>query len=175
MRKMRTVAAGAATLTLALAIAAPTIAQEATSIEGTLVGEHWIDPEAPGCAEGSSWRFESAGVGELAGVGEVEYALSWCSVSDPETGITAYGDGGVTFTTASGDSIETAQIGYGLVIPGADPAAEPSGFTMGGSWEVVGGTGPYEDATGYGWLGGIGAIPGDATIDLHGSLVLATE
>ena len=122
-------------------MAAPVLGAEAGStemvpIEGTVVGEHGINPEAPGCAEGTSWRFESTGVGDLAGLGEVEYVLSWCSVSDPETGITSYGEGGITFTTAAGDSLETAQIGYG-------------------------------------WLGGLGQIPGDATIDLGGAITLS--
>ena len=157
-------------------MAAPVLGAEAGStemvpIEGTVVGEHGINPEAPGCAEGTSWRFESTGVGDLAGLGEVEYVLSWCSVSDPETGITSYGDGGITFTTAAGDSLETAQIGYGQVIAG--PEGEPTGFTMGGVWEVTGGTGQFVNATGNGWLGGLGQIPGDATIDLGGAITLS--
>ena len=42
MPKMRRVVAATVTLVLALAVAAPTAAQEAVPIDGTVVGEHWI-------------------------------------------------------------------------------------------------------------------------------------
>jgi len=55
---------------------------------------------------------------------------------------------------------------------GDGPETPPTGFTMGGVWEVIGGTGQFAGAVGQGWLGGLGQVPGDATIDLSGAVTL---
>ena len=32
------------------------------------------------------------------------------------------------------------------------------GWTMGGSWQAVGGSGRFDGASGYGWVGGLGDV-----------------
>ena len=113
------------------------------SLSATVAGEHSIDPEAPDCPAGTSWRFHSAGAGTMADVGEVEYVLTQCRVCEPETGTATFGDGTITLTTADGDTLELAQIGRSHLVPGPTPEDEPLGFTLGGSWQAVGGSGPF--------------------------------
>ena len=180
MRRSQIARTGAVALVLVLASAATAAAQEAepapeaiswfaqsTPIEGTLVGEHWIDTEAPGCDPGTSWRFGSEGTGQIAGVGEVDFVLTQCAVFDLEVGTGTFGDGAVTFTTADGDTLEIAQLGHGGIVPGPDG---PIGWTYGAIWDAVGGTGRFEGASGYGWLAGVGDVGYDALYSFHGNL-----
>ena len=115
MRKSQTAFKGAVVVALLLALAAPAVAQETGSapealeparevpIEGTVVGQHWINPSAPGCDEGTSWRFYSSGTGQISDIGEVDYFLTQCTLFDPEGLSATSGDGITTFTSADGD------------------------------------------------------------------------
>ncbi len=72
-----------------------------------VVGEHWIDETAPACDPGTSWRFSSAGAGQLSDIGEVDYFLTHCTVFDAESGgaDSIYDDATTTFTTVDGDTL----------------------------------------------------------------------
>jgi hypothetical protein len=181
---MRTALASIITLALVCTAVTSVVAQEAEGeaapepvswfaqtmpVEGTLVGDHWVDTEAPGCAPGSAWRFGSEGSGQIVGVGDVDFVLTQCAVWDMETNTGTYGEGTVTFTTADGDTLEIAQVGHGGGVPGVE-AGSLIGWTMGGTWEAVGGTGRFEGASGYGWLAGVGDIGYDALYGFHGYL-----
>jgi hypothetical protein len=181
MPRSKNTVSGALALALLLAAIAPAAAQDqesmpeaapwstiAVPIEGTLVGEHSVDMEAPGCAPGTSWRFNSSGTGQIAGVGDVEFVLTQCTVFDPETGTGTFGDGTITFTTTDGDTLEIAQAGRAGAVPGSEGAMV--GWTMGGTWDGVSGTGVFANASGHGWVGGVGDIPGPALYSFGGNI-----
>lgn len=176
----RSPVAGMGALALLLAATVPAVAQEAdpapdavvwstlaTPIEGTLTGEHSVNPEAPECPPGSSWRFDSSGSGSIADVGDVDFVLTQCTVFDPDAGAGTFDHGTITLTTAAGDTLVLAQVGHAGGVPGADGLI---GWMMGGSWDVASGTGRFEGVSGHGWLGGLGDIPGDADYHLGGYL-----
>ena len=184
MRKLRMACTGGVALALLLTLAAPVAAQEmeeaepaqaaqvwsatgAVPIEGTLVGEDWNDFEATDCDPGASWRFHSAGTGQIEGVGDVDFVLTHCTVWDPEAGTATFGDGTITFTTAEGDTLVIAQAGHAGGVPGAEPGSL-IGWTLGAVWDVVDGSGQFEGATGHGWIGGLGDIGQNTPGALYG-------
>lgn len=63
------------------------------------------------------------------------------------------------------------RVGRSHLIPGPTPEDEPLGLTLGGSWQAVGG-GSFADATGYGWFGGAGDVPGEMTLLLERDIVV---
>ncbi len=141
-------------------------------IEGSVIGEHSVDPEAPDCDGEPLWRFNSSGSGTLSELGDVDYDLTQCSYMDPELGF-VFSDGTITFTAADGDTLVIAQEGTSEVIPvdPDDPEAGFAGFTVEGTWEAVGGTGRFTNATGFGFMDGVGDIPGgEALFDLPDGL-----
>lgn len=166
--------------TLALALAAPAIAQEAEpmsepmGMDGTLVGDHWIDPAAPACdLPDTSWRFYNTGTGELSGVGEVQAFSTHCTIFDEESGgaNSTYYHRTTVFTTADGDTISVVHdIPTTEVFVGDD--GNFTGFTLDGTWEAVGGTGRFVFANGSGTLYGAADIPGAITLDFTGEISL---
>ena len=85
MRVIRVIVA-VAMLVLAVPAPAATAVGE-LPVTGTVMGQHGPpDFEATGCPEGSAWRFPSAGTGELAPFGAVEYVLTQCSRFGTEPG-----------------------------------------------------------------------------------------
>lgn len=60
-----------------------------------------------------------------------------------------------------------AQVGSSELIGLSPP---PTGFTIDATWEAMGGTGRFMNASGSGWLVGTGAIPGDMVLDLGGAI-----
>jgi len=173
MAKSRMALTCIAASALLLAFAAPAAAQEAEPIpiEGTVVGEHWIDETAPACDAGTAWRFSSAGAGQLSGIGEVDYFLTHCTVFDAESGgaDSTYDDTTTMFTTADGDTLAVVhQFGSSEVF--VDEAGEFTGFTLEGTWEAVGGTGRFTHATGNGSIDGAADIPGDIVFDVAGEV-----
>jgi hypothetical protein len=153
---------------LALAFAPPAAAATTeTPVEGTVTGQHGPpDFTAPGCPEGSEWRYSSEGSGELSPFGSVDYSLTQCTRADPESG-QVVSSGTTTFTFATGDTLVIAQEMLSQMI-GADP---PTGFTNEATWTVVEGTGRFAQATGSGSLEGAGDIPdGTATLGLPDGL-----
>jgi hypothetical protein len=176
----RSPVAGIGALALLLASTVPAVAQEAdpapdaavwsalaNPIEGTLTGEHSVNPEAPDCPPGSSWRFDSSGSGSITDLGDVDFVLTQCTVFDPEAGAGTFGHGTLTLTTAEGDTLVLAQAGHAGGVPGAEGLI---GWTMGGHWDVASGTGQFEGVSGHGWIGGLGDIPGDADFRFEGYL-----
>jgi hypothetical protein len=148
---------------LLLVIATPALATQPdheVPIKGTVVGAHWIDEAAPGCDADALWRFESSGTGQMSHLGRVDYFLTQCSFFDLEQGFT-FGNGTITFTAANDDTLVIAQTGNSELI------GDFAGFTVNGTWEAVGGTGRFANATGSGSMDGIGDIPGgDALFNL---------
>jgi hypothetical protein len=177
MRKLQMVCTGGVAVALLLALAAPAAAQEtepapeAVSIEGTVVGEHWIDETAPACDPDTSWRFSSAGAGQLSDIGEVDYFLTQCTVFDAEGGGTdsIYDDATTTFTTADGDTLVVVQQFSGGEVF-VDDAGAFTGFTLEGTWEAIGGTGRFAHAAGNGSIDGTADIPGEIVLDLTGEI-----
>ena len=171
--------AGGTAVALLLTLAAPAAAQEAepaaepVSMEGTLVGAHWPDMRAPACdLPGTAWRFKIVASEELSGLGEVEAYMTHCTIYDPESGTPpTYYDAMTTFTTADGDmlsvvhDIPTTEIFVG-------DEGQPTGFTLDGTWEAVGGTGQFMHAAGTGTIFGAADIPGDIVLDFTGEITL---
>jgi hypothetical protein len=161
---------------LALVLAAPAVAQEAEpmAMDGTLTGDHWIDPLAPACDQPeTSWRFYNTGTGELAGVGAVEAFSTHCTIFDEESGgaNSTYYHRSTVFTTADGDTISVVHdIPTTEVFVGDD--GNFTGFTLDGTWEAVGGTGRFVNANGSGTLFGAAEIPGPIAVDFTGEISL---
>jgi hypothetical protein len=178
MRTLQMACTAGVAVALLLALAAPAAAQEtepapeAVSIEGTVVGEHWIDETAPACDAGTSWRFSSAGAGQLWGIGEVDYFLTHCTVFDAESSGfgSVHDDTTTTFTTADGDTLAVAhQFIRRMVFE--DDAGAVTGFTLDGTWEAVGGTGRFTHAAGNGSMEGFVDIPpGEIVLNLIGEI-----
>jgi hypothetical protein len=171
---------GGVAVALMLALAAPAVAQEAepapeaVPIEGAVVGDHWIDETAPACdLPDTSWRFSSAGAGELSDIGEVDYYLTHCTVFDAATGgaDSTYYDAMTTFTTADGDTLAVVhQFSSSEVFVGDE--GQFTGFTLEGTWEAVGGSGRFMFAAGSGSMDGAADIPGEMVINLTGGITL---
>ena len=70
--------------------------------------------------------------------------------------------GTVTFTAANGDELWIEHTMLGQLID-ETPNGPPDGFTFVGTWEAVGGTGRFTNATGSGDLHGAGNI--DSVVD----------
>ena len=176
MRKLQMACTGGVAVALMLALAAPAAAQESepVSIEGTLVGAHWIDPTAPTCDQpDTSWRFYNHGVGELSGLGEVEVFTTHCTLFDEESGgaNSTYYHRTTMFTTAVGDTLAVVHdIPTTETFVGDD--GNFTGFTLDGTWEAVGGTGRFTYAAGAGTMKGAADIPGDIVLDFTGEITL---
>ena len=163
-------------MALLLALAAPVTAQEAepteaVPVKGSVVGAHWIDPTAPACEPGTSWRFSSAGAGQLSELGEVDYYLTHCTLFDAESGgaDSTYVDALTTFTTADGDTLAVVHQ-FSSTEVFVDDAGAFTGFTLEGTWEAVGGSGRFMDVAGSGTIAGSADIPGDLVLDLTGEI-----
>ena len=143
-------------------------------IEGTLVGDHWINPMAPACdLPDTSWRFFSNGVGQLSGLGEVEAYTTHCTVFDEASGgaDSTYYHRTTMFTTAAGDTLAVVHdIPTSEVFVGDD--GNFTGFTLDGTWEAVGGSGRFTYATGSGTFYAAADIPGDIVLDFTGEITL---
>jgi hypothetical protein len=179
MRALRMTCTSAVAVALLLALAAPAAAQEAesapeaVSMEGTLVGAQWPDVTAPACdLPGTAWRFKIVASGELSGLGEVEAYMTHCTVYDPESGAPpTYYEEMTTFETAEGDMLSVVHaIPTTEVFVGDD--GQPTGFTLDGTWEAVGGTGRFMHAAGTGTIFGAADIPGDIVLDYTGEITL---
>jgi hypothetical protein len=151
------------TTVLFVAFAAPAAATTEVPIKGTVVGPGGPQtdgggvPQAPGCAAGAIWRFDSSGTGTMAHLGRVGYELSHCTYVDPATGLFLAKDGEITFTAADGDTLVVAEEG---VFEGIADATGLIGFEGGGTWTAIGGTGRFAHATGSGSWSVVGDIPG---------------
>jgi hypothetical protein len=167
---------GAVAVALLLTLAAPAAAQETesapVSMEGTLVGAQWPDVTAPACGlPGTAWRFKIVASGELSGLGAVEEYMTHCTIYDPESGEPpTYYDAMTTFRTAEGDLLEVVHDIPTTEIFVGDEG--PTGFTLVGTWEAVGGTGRFMHAAGTGTVTGAADIPGDITLDYTGAITL---
>jgi hypothetical protein len=174
MRRLQMVGTGGVVIALLGALAAPAAAQETVPIEGTLIGDHWIDESAPACdLPDTSWRFYNNGAGQLSGLGEVELFTTHCTIFDPESGgvDSTYYHRTTMFTTADGDTLAVVhQIPSTEVF--LDDAGNFTGFTLKGTWEAVGGTGRFTHAAGSGTIEGTADIPGDIVLDLTGEVTL---
>ena len=165
---MRTLRAVVAVAVLILAMAAPAAAGHKRGhdvpIKGALVGIDAVDPGAPMCPAGTSWRYMSVGTGNVSHLGKVDFVVTHCTVLNPDlTG--SFGNGTITFTAPNGDELVIAQWGTFVVSPD---------FTVSDielSWTVVGGTGRFDGATGSGTGTGLSDIPGNTTaVDLAGRI-----
>ena len=104
----------------------------------------------------------------MSHLGRVDYFLTQCTVFDFEDLTATFGNGTITFTAANGDTLVIAQIGSSETL--LDDSGAFIGFTVEGTWEAVGGTGRFANATGSGLIDGMGDIPGDMTLDFAGKI-----
>jgi len=173
MRRWQMACTSGVAVALTLALAAPAVAQESepVSIEGTLVGAHWPDVTAPACdLPDTSWRFKIVVSGQLSGLGEVEAFSTQCTIFDAEGGADpTYYDRTTMFTTADGDMLAVVHDFPTTELFGGDEGP-PTGFTLTGTWEAVGGTGRFMHAAGTGTLVGTADIPGDIALDFTGEI-----
>ncbi len=144
-----------------MALAVPASAAHEGPIKGVVDGFHSIDFAAPGCEPGTAlWEFSSSGTGKMSHLGNMSYSLTQCTTIDPSTG--RFVSSGITvFTAANGDELTVAQTTTSEAV-GTPPAFD--GFLVEGSWEVTGGTGRFEFASGSGGLSGVGDIPDGAAL-----------
>jgi hypothetical protein len=148
----------------ATASAAPTSANgqdRPVPIKASLRGSDTIDPTAPGCPEGTawSWRFTSEGTGNMSHLGKVDYVLTHCTLRDEGR----FKFGTITITAANGDTLVLSEEGT------FDFEPEPPVAYLDLSWVVAGGSGRFENATGWGWgTGRTDVVGGFTDLDLHG-------
>ncbi len=147
----------AATLCLTLATTAMA-ADPVRPFGGTATS---TDSYGPPTCPGASWQFFSSGPGHFTHLGVVTMDVTHCTwIDSPTTG--HFGPGTATLTAANGDMLtlsqwgtfETVMTSHGLF-----------GF-VDIEWEVAGGTGRLEDASGEGAgsvVGNIGAGTSAAT------------
>ncbi len=146
---------------LVVVLAPPATAAHEGPIRGSVMGEHTAPDftDLDCIAAGFLWRFTSAGegkVGQMSHLGRIAaYDLTHCTVPGPD-GIRSVGM--ITFTAANGDELIVEHTMLSQVI-GDFPGGPVHGFTFVGTWEAVGGTGRFSDATGAGTLDGAGDIP----------------
>jgi hypothetical protein len=183
MRTLQKVLTVIAVGVLSVALAAPAAAQEteaapeamepavAVPIEGNRIGDHWVDETAPACEPGASWRFSSAGSGQLSELGEVGYYLTHCTVFDAESGgaNSAYSNPITTFTTADGETLAVVH-SFGPTEVFADADGNLTGFALNGTWDAAGGSGRFMSASGSGSLSCSADIPGDMVCDVSGEI-----
>ena len=145
----------ALTMLVLTSFAVPAAAVPDLPIKGTVSGEHGPpDLSKPDCPDWAVWRYSSHGVGKMSHLGRVEYSLTQCT--EPGDGGNA-SEGTITLVAANGDELYLEHLMLSEMVLGA---SGPLGFTFSGTWEAVGGTGRFTNATGAGTLAGVGDIPG---------------
>ena len=108
------------------------------------------------CPAGALWRYSGSGTGLFLHLGNASVSVTHCTFVDLASGTFTFGPGTGTLTAANGDELWDVYLGSGQVVN--TPDGPMSVFDI--TWEVVGGTGRFEGATGAGTA--------------HGSALLST-
>ncbi len=134
---------------LCLAVAAPAAASDpGRPFGGWATGADENDANATGCPAGTFIRYTSTGTGGLLHLGRVHVVVTHCTRLDPATGAGWFDDGTITITAANGDTLILDQQGTFQLSPWGAPPPWASDVQL--TWDVVGGTGRFQDATGSG-------------------------
>ena len=88
----------------------------------------------------------------MSHLGRVDYALAQTSFFGPDGSVISTGT--VAFTAKNGDTLVIARSVTSQIVGALE------GFTLTGTWEAVGGSGRFANATGSGSIDGVGDIPG---------------
>ena len=98
--------------------------------------------------------------------------MTHCTIYDAESGaLPTYYDEMTTFKTADGDILSVVHdIPTSEVFVGDE--GQPTGFSLDGTWEAVGGTGRFMHAAGTGTIFAAADIPGDIVLDYTGEITL---
>jgi hypothetical protein len=149
--------ATALTVALMLVAATPVLAtrgqpdHEVPFGGGGTTADSYGDPGT--CPPGAVWRFFSSGTNEFTHLGHVTVDVTHCTWVDWATGTGHFGPGTNTLTAVNGDTLTLSQWGT------FESALTPDGIFsyVDLEWEVIGGTGRFEGASGT----GEGTVVGD--------------
>jgi hypothetical protein len=142
----------------------------AVPISGMVVSvvDTTIEPPPPegGCL--GDWVYSSYGSGQMSHLGRITFEITHCTAMDWETGSGAFDQGTTTFVAANGDRLELEHSGtFSLAFP-----SETEGYSfIDMTWEIVGGTGRFEGATGGGYAAGVSDLfAGTTTASYWGTI-----
>lgn len=159
--------------TLCLAFAAPIVAADpARPFGGLSTGVDTTDTSATGCPVGTFIRYGSTGTGKFLHLGRVLVVVTHCTRLDPATGAGWFDDGTITITAANGDTVVLDHQGTFQLSPWGTPPPWAGDIEL--TWDVVGGTGRFEEATGSGvgtgFSDGVGLEGGTTTLSFSGEI-----
>ncbi len=134
--------AATAVLSLAPMAGATPTASHPQPIFGTTAGpDAYASPDT--CPPGAAWRFFGSGTGRMSHLGTVTVTNNHCTY----LGDSSVSGGQLTMTAANGDELfMTYSGGFELVFEGGNPVR--SDITL--EWDIVGGNGRFDGATGSG-------------------------
>lgn len=159
MKRQRLIAGAAAGLVIVSAApvgAAPHAGHRLPFNGSATTSDGYADPT--GCSEDAAWRYLGDGTGTFAHLGRVRFEIQHCTVlTGPTTGY--FGDGTITITAANGDQLLLAQTGTFELVQ--DEAGLWSYVDL--EWQVIGGTGRFAGATGYGTSQPVGNLAANTT------------
>jgi hypothetical protein len=155
----------AAATVLCLAFAAPVAAEEPSRpFGGWTSGTDTTDENATGCPAGTFARYTNTATGRFLHLGRVQAVVTHCTRLDGATGAGWFDDGTITITAADGDTLILDHQGTFQLSPWGTPPPWASGVVL--TWDVIGGTGRFENATGSGVGTGLSdgvGLPGSTT------------
>lgn len=165
-----------AVLVLVAAVPAAACPESGVRIAGTSLGEDSMNDPTDRCepSDGPYWLYRNEGAGWLSLLGRVTVVVEHCSYFDPMTGSGTFRDGTVTFTAKDGSGeLVISQTGSFRLVP-PEPGAEVLSL-VNGTWEVVGGSGPYQGAGGSGTMRAIGFLERNETRGFFGGRVVLDD
>ena len=158
---------------LCLAFAAPIAAADPERpFGGWSTGADTNDTNATGCPAGTFIRYGNTGTGEFLHLGRVQVVVTHCTRLDPATGAGWFDDGTITITAANRDTLSLDHQGTFQLSPWGTPPPWAGDIEL--TWDVVGGTGRFEEATGSGvgtgFSDGVGLEGSTTTIWFSGEI-----
>jgi hypothetical protein len=157
----------ATALVLVLVLALPaTAADPYRPMKGTVTGADSMGAPVD-CPAWGQWRYQSRGTGRYTHLGFTSFHVSHCSAMTGPT-VGQFGAGTMTLTAANGDTLILRDWGtFDLTVGSAGPTRSDIDL----NWEVVGGTGRFEDAHGSGGGAGYSELAtGTTTMRLWGEI-----
>lgn len=119
------------------------------------------------CTPAQPIHYVNTGVGQVLHLGAVTYEVNHCTSFDPVSGTGAFGPGTLTIEAANGDTLVLAEWGTFRFVPSGDTVLSYIDLV----WEVVDGTGRFEDATGRGVGSPVGDVfAGTLTLTFWGTI-----
>lgn len=119
------------------------------------------------CPQDQPIPYVNTGSGQVTHLGAVKVEIFHCTFFDPVSGSGRFGPGTITLTAANGDTLTLADWGTFRFVQ--TPDALLSYIDL--EWEVIGGTGRFEGATGSGGGAPVGDVmAGTTTVTFRGSI-----